>query len=206
LISGNKNMAETYVKSTDRSNSRENEDDANEESPNASPGVHKKTELAHVPWSRLELAEDKLAEDGNAVRPIKGNSANVKNTGDSSIRTETDQVDGNAPEDGDPDCEKRSTSDWVDLLPDAGSWKETVAREGENGSSKRLHGCEAHELEDEESADGVEDSTRLSETVVKDLGNWLDNWAGENLGWVTHAKAQDDVEEETSNVGEEHGK
>ena len=84
-----------------------------------------------------------------------------------------------------------------------------------------MHGCEADELDDDEAGDGEEDAPCFAETVVEDLGDGLVDWAGENLRRVAlqnllmfrqqnkarvtyHAEAEDDVEEETSEICEEH--
>ena len=75
-----------------------------------------------MPWSPPELSEDELAEDGDAVRPIESNGAHVEDTGNGSVGTETDQVNDDAPEDGDPDCVERSASLGVDFCPDIGEW------------------------------------------------------------------------------------
>lgn len=66
------------------------------------------------------------------------------------------------------------------------------------------HGCEANKLQDYETANGVEDTTRLAETVVEELSHWLINWTGKDFGGVTHAEAEHDVEQEAGNVCEEH--
>lgn len=158
-----------------------------------------------MPWSRDELSEDKLAENGYAIRPIESNGADVEDTGNSRVGAETDQVDDDAPEDRNPDSVKRSASLRVNLGPNAGEWQQAITGEGEDGSTKGLHGSEAHELDNEETAHSEEDSTGFAETVVENLGNWLHDWTGEDHGWITHAEAEDDVEEKTSDVGEQHG-
>jgi hypothetical protein len=55
-----------------------------------------------VPWAWFELTKGELAKDGNAVTPIEGNSTDVEDAGNCSVRTKTDQVDSDAPEDRDP--------------------------------------------------------------------------------------------------------
>ena len=84
-----------------------------------------------------------------------------------------------------------------------------------------MHGCETNKLDDDQAGDGEEDATCLAEAVVEDLGDGLVDWAGENLRGVAlqnllmfrqqnktrvayHAEAEDDVEEETSKICEEH--
>lgn len=60
-----------------------------------------------MPWSLLELAENHFAEDWNTVTPVQSDGRDVEDTENSGIRAETDEVDGNAPEDGDPDGQDR---------------------------------------------------------------------------------------------------
>jgi hypothetical protein len=48
------------------------------------------------------------------------------------------------------------------------------------GRGETYHGSEAHELDNNESADSVEDASGLSEAIVEDLGNWLHDWTGED--------------------------
>lgn len=84
-----------------------------------------------------------------------------------------------------------------------------------------MHGRETNKLDDDKASDREEDAPSLAETVVEDLGDWLVDWAGENLRGVAlqnllmfcqqnkarvtyHAEAEDDVEEETSKICEEH--
>ena len=88
-----------------------------------------------MPWTWLEFAEQEFTGDGYAVRPVKRNGTNVEDACNSCIGTETDQVDGNAEEYGDPDGIKGSSSDVVDLSPDIGGGKETITRECKDGSS-----------------------------------------------------------------------
>ena len=159
-----------------------------------------------MPWPWNEFPKDKLAEDGDAVRPIESDGADVEDTSNGCVGTETDQVDDDAPEDGDPDGIERSAGRGVDLSPHVGEWQETITGEGEDGSAEGLHGSEAHELDDEETGHGEEDPARFAEAVVENLGNRLNDWACEDLGGVAHAEAEDDVEEEPSHVGEQHGR
>ena len=72
--------------------------------------------------TRLELSKDELAEDGDAVGPIESDSANAEDTCDGRVGTETDQVDDDAPEDGDPDCVEGSSRLGVDLYPGFREW------------------------------------------------------------------------------------
>lgn len=111
--------------------------------------------------------------DRDDITPIKSNSTDIEDTSDSSVGTESNQVDEDAEEDGDPYGIKRSSGEAVDLSPDMRCWEKTITGEGEDSSSQWLHGCEAHELNYDEATDGEKDAPRLSETIVVDLRNWL---------------------------------
>jgi hypothetical protein len=89
-----------------------------------------------MPWARDELSEHELAENGDAVRPIESDGADVEDTSDGGVGTEADQVDDNAPKYGDPDCVEGRAGLGVDFCPDAGEWKKTVTGEGEDGSAE----------------------------------------------------------------------
>ena len=199
-----KRRGEAYVKSSDWHQHRQQEDDADEQSPDTSPRVDQQREPAHVPRPGPELPKHHLAEDGDDVGPIQGDGADVEDTRDGGVRAQPDQIDSDAPERGDPDRVQGRTGDAVDLGPDVAEREETIAGEGEDGSGERLHGGEADEFEDDEAADGVEDPSRLAEGEVEDLSNGLG--CREDDGRVGgHAEAEDDVEEESTEVGEQHG-
>lgn len=82
-----------------------------------------------MPWTGLELTENHLTEDRDAVTPVKSDRGNVEDTSNCSIRTKTDQVNGNCPEDRDPDCINWRLSHWVDLDPDVGERNKAISRE-----------------------------------------------------------------------------
>ena len=184
---------------------RQQEDDTDKQRPSARPDVHENAVLAHVPGSRLEAAEHDLAEDGDAVRPVERDSRDVEHASDGRVRAEADEVDRNAPEDGDPDGEDGGAGALVDLGPVLRPGDELVAGEGEEGAGQRLGRGEADELQDDEGADGVEDAAGAAEGVVVDLRDGLVEGGGENGGWVAHDEDEHDVEKETCDVGEKHG-
>jgi hypothetical protein len=102
-----------------------------------------------MPWARSELAKQKLAQNGDAIAPVQRDGTDVEDARNSSVGAETDQVDSNAEEDGDPDSIQWRSCHWVDFRPDSGEGNETVTGEGEHCSAKRLHGCEADEFDDD---------------------------------------------------------
>lgn len=61
-------------------------------------------------------------------------------------------------------------------------------------------------MQDDEGAYGVDNAACLSERVVEDLSNGLIDRRGEDSSGIAHAIAEDDVEQETGNIGEQHGK
>ena len=71
-----------------------------------------------MPWTRGELSKQKLAQNGDAVAPVQRNGTHVEDTGNSSIRTKTDQIDGDAEKDRDPDGVQWCSGHWVDFCPD----------------------------------------------------------------------------------------
>lgn len=205
-VGGKPSILTVHVRRSDGQDGWHDEDDGNEERPDASPGTDEwADDWTKVPWARLELSKDQTAEDWNTITPVQGDGSDVEDTGDGSVGSETDEVDGNAPEDGDPDSKDWGAGQWEDLNPDVGEWQEVVTAEGEDSASERLHGSEGDELDDDEGADGECDTARLSENVVEDLRDWLSDLRGQDVLWRAHDEAKDDVEEETGNVGEQHG-
>jgi hypothetical protein len=177
-----------------------------------------------MPWSRRELSKQKLAHNRDAVAPVQRDGTDVEDTGNSSIRTETNQVDGNAEENRDPDSVQWRSGHGADFGPGSGEGNETITGESEDRTAKSLHGCEADELDDDQAGNREEDGASFAEAVVEDLSDGLVNWAGEDLRWVAlskilvsvvpqdrvegithHTEAENNVEEETSKICEEHG-
>ena len=79
-----------------------------------------------MPWSRSELSKQKLAQNGDAVAPVQRNGTDVEDTGNSSVRTETNQIDGNAEEHGDPYSVQWRSGHGVDFCPNSGEGQETI--------------------------------------------------------------------------------
>jgi hypothetical protein len=91
----------------------------------------------------------------------------LEDTGNGSVATKSDEIDGSAPtlvrrhpeeasnigegnipKDGNPDSVQRSSCEAIDLRPDAASRDELITREGKDRSGKRLSRCKADELQD----------------------------------------------------------
>ena len=131
---------------------RHDEYDRHEKSPNTCPRIDKDACFAHVERSGLEFAKDDLAKYRNAVAPIQCNGAYVEYTKDGGVATKPNEVDGNAPEHRDPNCENRCSGQRKNFSPEIWEWYEAIARESENRASQCLHGGESDELDDEERA------------------------------------------------------
>lgn len=164
-----------------------------------------------MPGPRLKLPKDKLTKNRNAVAPVERNSTHIKNTRDRRVRPKTNQVNGNAPENTNPDREDRRTREREHFGPDVAEGQQLVAGEGEDGAREGLHSSESDEFDDDEGADGEDYAAGFAEDVVEDLGDGLGDGRGEDgvgvggLVDVAHDEAEDDVEEEAGQVGEEHG-
>lgn len=120
-----------------------------------------------MPRPGLEFAKSHFTQDGNDVAPIEADGADVENPRNGRIRAETNQVDGNTPKDTDPHSIERGPSPSVHYGPNIGEGEQAVTGEGEDGPTESLRGSEADELQDDKCADGVEDTTRLSQRVVE---------------------------------------
>ena len=96
----------------------QNENDADKEGPEASPGIDKNAESAHMPRPGLELAKDYFAEDGDAIAPVEGDCTDVEDTRDGCVRSESDEIDNNTPKHRDPDSINRCTGALINYSPD----------------------------------------------------------------------------------------
>jgi len=99
-----------------------------------------------MPRAWLEFAKDHFADDRNTIAPVERNCTDVEDTGDGCVGSEPDQVNGNAPEDGDPDGVNRCSGSSVHDRPDTGAWDESIARErkkctGESLLPRQLEMC-----------------------------------------------------------------
>lgn len=189
-----------------RSGRREEEDNRSECGPDHGPEVNGSGEFTHVPWARLEAVPEKFAHNGDHVGPVKRDGGDVEDTLNSGVATETDQVDGNAPEDGDPHSIQRGTSRCVHFAPNKGEGQEAITGEGEDGTAKSLGGSEADELQQDKGANGVNETSRFAETVVEDLRHGLFHGGCEDGSYIAHAETEDDIEQESENIDGAHGK
>jgi hypothetical protein len=116
----------THSQGSHRSDCRQNEDDADKQRPKTGPAIHKFAEDAHVPRSWLELPKQEFAQNGNTIAPIKSDCANVEDSGNGSVRSQANQVNGDAEKDRDPYSVKRSACLGVDFGPDVVERNETI--------------------------------------------------------------------------------
>ena len=123
---------------SDWPNSWENEDDADKQCPRTGPDVDCSANLAHMPWTRLELPKNDFAEDGDAVTPVESNSTHIEDASNGSVRAKTDQINSDAPEDGNPYGIKWCSSAFVNNGPDLRKRDQAITGESKNGSRKGL--------------------------------------------------------------------
>ena len=158
-----------------------------------------------MPRTWLETATNELADDGDAVRPVQSNGTDVEDGRNGDVGTESDQVDGGAEDDRQPDGNDRGVGALVNDLPVLGSWEQTIAREGEDGTGQRLNGNHADGVDDEESAHSEDDGTLGTKVVLEDLNDGLFERAGKDFSRVTHGESQDDGKEPADDVSQSHG-
>ena len=92
-----------HVCTGDRTIVREDEDDTGEQSPKTRLDIHQfRQQSPHRPRSWLESIKDQLASDRYTVRPIKSNRADIEYSENSSVRSQSDEVDGDNPKNTDP--------------------------------------------------------------------------------------------------------
>lgn len=160
-----------------------------------------------MPWPALELAEQELAPNRNAVAPVQSDRADREDTSNGRIRPQANQVNRNTPENGDPDRPQRRARVGIDLDPDIREGQQAVPREGKNGATEGLHGRERDELDNDETGNGKEDSTSFAQAVVEDHRHGLEHSVSqlEDFTGIAHAEAKHDVEHETRQIGKKHG-
>ena len=91
-----------------------------------------------MPRAPFEFAKREFADDGNAVAPVKCNGTDIEDASDGCVGSKSDQVDGNAPEDGNPDGVDGCSGVPIDLGPDSGAWNKSVSRKCKDGTCERL--------------------------------------------------------------------
>lgn len=156
----------THIISCHRHDGWEEEDDADEGCPATSPDVDELARLAKMPRPSLELVEEELADDRDAVGPVKRNGTEVEDGRDSDVAPQPDQVDQNADDCVQPHSKHRRVRLLPDLVPDAGAGQELVASESPDRARAGLQGCNAHEVHDQECCDGEKDGRTLAHHVV----------------------------------------
>lgn len=171
----------THVVCSHRPNRGEHEDDRNEGSPRASPDVHKEARLAQVPRPALELVEEELAQDGDAVRPVQGDGAQVEDARDGDVAAQPDEVDHDADERVQPHGQDGGVGALPDLVPHARPGEHLVAGEGPDGAAAGLQGRDADKVHDDEGGHGEEDGCVLAHHVVVDLHHGLLDGRGQDV-------------------------
>lgn len=181
----------THSIRSDGPDRREQEDNRHKRSPRASPDIDKEAHRAKVPRPTLKLVEEKLAQDGNTVRPVQGDGAQVEDSRDSDIAPQADEVDQDANQRVQPHSQDRGISALPDLVPHLGAGEHLVAGEGPDGAAAGLQGRDADKVHDDEGGHGEEDGRALAHHVVVDLHHGLLDGRGEDvLRWVVGCQIQ----------------
>lgn len=134
-----------------------------------------------MPGPALELVEQELAQDGDAVRPVQGDGAQVEDGRDGDVAAQPDEVDEDADERVQPHGQDGGVGLAPDLVPHARAGKHLVAGEGPDGAAAGLQGRDAHEVHDDEGGHGEEYGPVLAHHVVVDLHDGLLDGRGEDV-------------------------
>lgn len=185
-----------------RSDSRHHIDDRHERRPDARPDIDERARLPQMERPALEAMTEQLTEDGDTIRPIQRNSRKIKNSRNSRIGAQTNEIDEHAAEAEQPDGVQRGIRQRADFIPDARARQHLVAGESPDGAGAGLDGRHGREVEDEEGGDGEEDAAAFADNVVEDLGDGLDDGGGKDGGGVAHGVGEDDGEEPAADPGE----
>lgn len=134
-----------------------------------------------MPRPTLKLVKEKLAQNGDTVRPVQSNGAQVEDRRDGDIATQADEVDQDANERVQPHSQDRGVGFLPDLIPHLGAGEHLVAGEGPDGAAAGLQGRDADEVHDDEGGHGEEDGGALAHHVVVDLHYGLLDGRGEDV-------------------------
>jgi hypothetical protein len=102
-MTGRERELATHIQRRNRPHSRQDKNDRHKSRPHNSPQIDPPARLAHMPGSGLKLPRYHLTEDGDDVAPVEGDGCDVEYARDCYVRTESDEVDGDAEDDGGPD-------------------------------------------------------------------------------------------------------
>lgn len=185
-----------------RSDSRHHIDDRHERRPDARPDVDERARLPQMERPALEAMTKQLTEDGDTIRPIQRNSRKIKNSRNSRIGAQTNEIDEHAAEAEEPDGVQRGIRQRTDFIPYPRARQHFVAGESPDGAGAGLDGGHGREVQHEEGGGGEEDAAAFSCDVVEDLSDGLDDWGGEDGGGVAHGVGEDDGEEPAADPGE----
>lgn len=166
-----------------------------------------------MPRTALELVEEQLAQDGNTVRPVQSNGADIEDGVDGNAASQTNEVDQDADKRVKPHRKDGGIRLLPDLVPNLVARNHLVTGEGPDSPATGLEGGDAHEVHDDEGGDGEEDGCALAHDIVEDLDNGLVDRRGEYVsrGVIgseiqgSHAEGQHDGEEPADDVGEAEG-
>lgn len=175
----------THIVRSHGPNRGEEENYRNKGGPRAGPGVDEEARATKVPGPALKLVEEELAQDGDAVRPVQGDGAQVKDARDGDVAAQPDEVDQDADESVQPHCQNRCVGPFPNLIPHLRPGKHFVTGEGPDGAAAGLQGRNADEIHNNEGGHGEEDGSVLAHHVVVDLHHGLLDGGGQDvLRWV----------------------
>lgn len=154
----------------------------------------------------LEFAVSQLADDGDAVGPVKSDGREVENGADGDVRAETDQIDENARDGEKPDGIDGSVGPLVDFVPDSRQGQQFVSGESPNGAGSGLNGCHGGEVEHEAGSYGEENTPLATDHVIEDLGYRLIDYVPKSGCHIAAAVGQYDSEQPATNPSKAEGK
>lgn len=134
-----------------------------------------------MPRPALKLVKEQLAQDGDTVRPVQSNGAQVEDSRDGDVAAQADEVDQDADERVEPHGQDGGVGALPDLVPHLGAGQHLVAGEGPDGAAACLEGCDADEVHDDEGGHCEEDGCALAHHVVVDLNHGLLDGRGEDV-------------------------
>ena len=181
-----RNKYNTYIFLGDRSDSGLHIDDCHKGRPNDSPTIDKRASPSQMEWSTLELAICQFAYNGNTIRPVKGNGSQIEDGSNSSVASQTNQIDEHTENAEQPNRVDRSVGPPVDLVPDSGKWKHFVTSISPDGTGSSLNSGHGREVENKEGSNGEEYATTFANDLVEDLRHRLVDHIHELLGRIAH--------------------
>ena len=106
-----------YVLWSHRPDGRHNVYNRNERCPAHSPDIDGQASPPEMKRPRLKLAIEHLADDRNAVRPVKSDGGQIEDGRNGNVRTQTNQIDEDTRYSEEPNCVDWRIGLLVDFVP-----------------------------------------------------------------------------------------